>query len=361
MGLSKWVAGANKTTWISLLPALHEIQLWGSPWRCSWQWRRVSSPLQENRVFALLSFHSLHQAVFISGWCMSRWVQRRGQNPSLWKSLLNEPGVDLYLPELQGVKKTKKKKKKVSSIGSWEPSPPRQHVTRAVRNVFSPRTWQDTVRPGQARSLLFGHALGKERIPVSDKQARGQGASPPPPPGSWALIRGEGERLDPGVWAGHWRWKDLTLPGLLLQRVAGTASVPRQEPRLTRVTNPGLHEAMKLTFISLCHQRPVRSNFRAGSHLFNNLEHGAKAKTQQQLCYPQTFRQRHLPNFTWRCCSLRNSYASVGNTAQQCFLTFLIPKAMHRLEKKNQERSCVVLANLLFLRSQMQLMLNFRS
>lgn len=82
----------------------------GSPRTCSWQlW---SSPQGESRVFAPLSFHSLHQDVFISGSCMLRSVQRMGQNPSLLKNLLNELRVeDLYLPGLQRGEKKKKKEK----------------------------------------------------------------------------------------------------------------------------------------------------------------------------------------------------------------------------------------------------------
>ena len=199
----------------------------------------------------------------------------------------------------------------MSSSESWELSPHQQQAARAVRNIFSPRTLQDTARPGKACSPLFGHALRKERIPVSDKQAVGRApvACFPSTEKQERLLLGE--RLDPGLWVGHWRQKDLTLPGLPLQRVAGKTSVPRQVLKLTRVTNAGLHELMKLTFMTLCHQRPVCSNFRADSHLFSNLQYGAKSKTQQQLCYPQAFRQRHLPDFTGWCCSLHNSHATV--------------------------------------------------
>lgn len=173
VALSKWVAGANKTIWISVYLPCMKFSEGGSPRTCSWQlW---SSPQGESRVFAPLSFHSLHQDVFISGSCMLRSVQRMGQNPSLLKNLLNELRVeDLYLPGLQRGEKKRRKKKKMSSSGSWELLPHQQQVTRAVRNIFGPRTLQDIAGPGEARSLLFCHALRKERIPVSDKQDVGK-------------------------------------------------------------------------------------------------------------------------------------------------------------------------------------------
>lgn len=58
-----------------------------------------------------------------------------------------------------------------------------------MKNISSPRTFQDIVRPGRAYSLLSGHALRKERIPVSDKQALGR------VPAAQFLSTEKGDRL----------------------------------------------------------------------------------------------------------------------------------------------------------------------
>lgn len=309
VALSKWVAGANKTIWISVYLPCMKFSEGGSPRTCSWQlW---SSPQGESRVFAPLSFHSLHQDVFISGSCMLRSVQRMGQNPSLLKNLLNELRVeDLYLPGLQRGEKKEERKRRCHPVDL---------ESCYLTSSKSPEPWETFSAPGHCRTLL-GQARHAHCSSATHSEKKGSQFltnkmwARRQPPSFWA-EKGQrlllGERLDPGGWVSHWWWKDLTLPGLFMQRVAGQRVCPGRYQNSPEWHILACMSWWSSLFISLCHQRPLCSNSRADSHPCNNLQYGAKSKTQQQLYYPQTFRQRHLPDFTWWCCSVHNSYATV--------------------------------------------------
>lgn len=157
---------------------------------------------------------------------------------------------DLHLPGLQRGKTKNKILKKRKCHPGWE----------LWETHCSPReAGHCQARPGTLAALW--PCTQKRKDPSFWQTSHGQEAS------SLVSEHREGEKAAPQrkaglrVWIGH--WKDLILPRLLLQRVAGTANVPRQVPKLTRMTNSGLHELMKITFISLCHQRPLHSSFRA--------------------------------------------------------------------------------------------------
>lgn len=114
----------------------------------------------------------------------------------------------------------------------------------------------------------------------------------------WAgcqLPVSEGGNAAPWRKAGSRHWKDLTLPRVGWFRRMSQGQLVCPVYQNSPVRNPVQHKLMKLTSTSVGHQKPLCSTSRAGRHLFNNLQCGAKSKAQQQSYYPQTF--RHLPYF----------------------------------------------------------------